>query len=124
MRRTTAALALIVFTFTGCYRWSETESFRPRLARESQTVRIWFADSCRMVLQDARVRGDTLLGWIPTEVAGPGARTATSYLLPIEGAERLEIREQDATAPLIVLGTVAAVALTATWFCAEDAIWC
>lgn len=124
MRRPIAAVLLIALAFTGCYKWTATDGLPRHLDEEEHTVRLSFADSSQVVLRAARVRGDSLIGRVPTSAAGQSGYRQTVYELPLTNVEQIEVRKQDSTLPWVILGTAAGFGVLTLIMCADDSFFC
>ena len=111
MRRSIATVLLITLAFTGCYKWTATDGLPRHLEEQEQTIRLSFSDSSQVELRAARVQGDSLLGKVPTTLAGRSAYRQVGYELALENVERIEVRREDSTLQWVVLGVVGGLGL-------------
>lgn len=105
----TAALACTVPATTACVRWQSVPpaevSARPPLPR---WLRVTKRDSTRLLLEQAQLRGDTLIGRASDDAGDPLAR------IPMADVAHLEAREPSVSGSVgvaaLVMGAVAAFA--------------
>ena len=106
MRRLTAAILCLTVALTGCYHWSSADPRRPALGANERTVRILYADSTVVRLEDARLQADTLIGWMK---GGQPGRVQKRVVLPLKGTERVEMRELSVGKTALLVAPVAAL---------------
>ena len=125
MDRIVALAVLAALSLTGCYRWTQADPLRPQLHGDTREVRIVWQDSTRVSLRDARVEGDSLIGWTQEDHGRDqrGYRRVV-YALPLAEAARVEIRDIDTAKTLgTVLPLVGGVVAAAIMCAADESDW-
>lgn len=120
-RRIVAATLMLTFTLTSCHVWRPLEGV-PRPVPE--TVRVELTSGVQVELSEARIEGDTLVGWRLGEsgAGAPGSGASTRFItrIPVDRIGSLQARSLSGLRtflfvvgiPVASLGVLAAIVMS------------